>query len=199
MTISGLRNRIWEEYSMINHKPNSITRDDFTEDGLNLESVYKKIKQSIENGQCTKTDPINKLFPPRSKIRLDFYTKLKTLKLIDADFKYVYDIKIRTLINLLEKVVDVSSTKENSITKDDLNGEDWDLDSIHEKIKNLMKDPNFNKKSKIGKLEFEPANLRKVFYDYIKIFNSTKAKVTSGTTILSLKNNLEKHFKDNES
>jgi hypothetical protein len=109
---------------MINHKPNSITRDDLTEDGLNLESIYNKIKQSIEDGQCTKTDPIHKLFPPRSQIRLDFYTKLKTLNLIDANFKNTHGIKIRTLINLLEKVVDVPSTKENSITRDDLRDED---------------------------------------------------------------------------
>ena len=199
MTISGLRNRIWEEYSMINHKPNSITRDDLTEDGLNLESIYNKIKQSIEDGQCTKTDPIHKLFPPRSQIRIDFYTKLKTLNLIDANIKNTNNIKIRTLINLLEKVVDVPSTKDNSITRDDLRDEDWDLYSIHEKIKNLMEDPKFNKKSKIAKLEFEPASLRKEFYAYIKNFNFTKANPSSQTTILSLKNNLEKHFKDNES
>jgi hypothetical protein len=62
-----------------------------------------------------------------------------------------------------------------------------------------MEDPNFNKKSKIAKLEFEPASLRKEFYAYIKNFNFTKANPTSQTTIVSLKNNLEKHFKDNES
>lgn len=109
---------------MINHKPNSITRDDFTEDGLNLESIYNKIKQSIEDGQCTKTDPIHKLFPPKSQITLDFYTKLKTLNLIDANIKNTNNIKIRALINLLEKVVDVPSTKDNSITRDDLRDED---------------------------------------------------------------------------
>ena len=109
---------------MINHKPNSITRDDFTKDGLNLESIYNKIKQIIEDGQCKKTDPINKLFPPGSKIKLDFYTKLKTLNLIDANFKYTHNIKIRTLINLLEKVVDVPSTKDNSITREDLRDKD---------------------------------------------------------------------------
>lgn len=64
---------------------------------------------------------------------------------------------------------------------------------------NLMEDPTFNKKSRIAKLEFEPNCLRKEFYDYIKIFNLTKANPSSQTTILSLKNNLEKHFKDNES
>lgn len=108
----------------MNHKPNSITRDDFTEDGLNFESIYNKIKQSIEDGECKKADRINKLFPSGSQIRLDFYTKLKTLNVIDANFKSTFDIQIGTLINLLEKVVDVPSTKENSITRDDLRGED---------------------------------------------------------------------------
>lgn len=110
---------------MTNTKPNSITRDDFTEDGLNLESIYNKIKQSIEDGQCTKKDAINKLFPPRSHIRKDFYTKLKTLNLINIkNLKNIGTIKIQTFINSLEKVVDVPSTKDNSITREDLIGED---------------------------------------------------------------------------
>ena len=76
----------------------------------------------MRKASVKKTDPINKLFPPRSKIRLDFYTKLKTLNLIDAN-KNTNNIKLRTLISLLEKVVDVPSTKDNSITRGDLTDE----------------------------------------------------------------------------
>lgn len=173
MRISGLRNRIWVEYFIINHKPYSITRDDFTENGLDLESIYNNSKQYTEDGQCTKTDPIHRLFPPGSQIKLDFYTKLKTLNLIDANIKNAQSIQIWTLINLLEKVVDVPFTKDNSITREDIRDEDWDLYSIHEKIKNLMKDQNFNKKSRIAKLKFEPASLRKEFYAYVKNFHKS--------------------------
>lgn len=123
MTVSALKHRISEEFSMIHHTPNGITRDDFTKDGLKLENIYKKIKQSIEDGQCTKTDRIHKLFPPRSQIKKNFCNKLITLNLIDANTN-ISNIKVRTLISLLEKVVDVPSTKDNSITREDLRGED---------------------------------------------------------------------------
>ena len=61
-----------------------------------------------------------------------------------------------------------------------------------------MEDPNFDKKSRLSKLKFEPASLRKEFYAYIKNFNFTEANISTHTTIISLKNNLEKHLKDNE-
>lgn len=57
-----------------------------------------------------------------------------------------------------------------------------------------MRTNNFNKKSKIAKLEFEPDSLRKEFYAYIKTYSLTKQKIPSQTTILSLKNNLKKEL-----
>ena len=90
--------------------------------------------------------------------------------------------------------MDVPSTKNNSITREDLRGEDWDLHNIYEKITNVTRTNNFNKKSKIAKLELKPDILRKEFYSYIKDFELTKQKIPSQMTILSLKNNIKKEL-----
>lgn len=179
---------------MIHNKPNSITRDDFTENGLNLESIYKKIKQSVEDGEYTKTDFVGKLFPRGSQIMLDFYAKLKTLNLIGEN-KYAYQLKIRGLINILEKVVYVPS-KDNTITKEDIRA--GDLYSIHQKIINYMQDPDYKRNYRISKLELESVVVRREFYVYLKNLNMTKANPISQTTIMSLKNCLDKHFNNNE-
>ena len=57
-----------------------------------------------------------------------------------------------------------------------------------------MRTNNFKKKSKLGKLEFEPESLRKEFYTYIKIFNLTTQKIPSQTTLAALRNNLIKEL-----
>jgi len=94
--------------------------------------------------------------------------------------------------------IDLANTKSTTVTSEDFDGEDWDLHTIYEKINNLMENPNFDKKSRLSKLKFKPASLRKEFYAYIKKFNFTKANHSTHTRIISLNNNLEKHFKDNE-
>lgn len=125
LKITTLKNLMVERATMILHKPNTITWNDFTRNGLNLESIYNKIKQSLEDGLFEKRDTINKLFPPGSRIGKDFYTKLQTLNLTNlTDLKKVSNTRIQTLINSLEKVVYVPSTKNNSITREDLIGED---------------------------------------------------------------------------
>lgn len=179
---------------MIHNEPNRITSHDFTENGLNLESIHKKIKKCVDDGECTKTDLVGKLFPRGSQIMLDFYAKLKTLNLIGEN-KYAHQMTIRGLINILENVVDVPS-KDNSITKEDIRA--GDLYSIHQKIKHYMESPHFKRHYRLAKLELEPVSLRREFYAYLKNLNISKVNPISQTTILSLKNNLDKHFNNNE-
>jgi len=90
-----------------------------------LESIYNKIKLHLEDYPHAKRDTINKLFLPSSTIAKIFYTKLKTLNLTSkTDLSTIGGIRIQTLLNSLEKVVDVPSTSDNSITREDLIGED---------------------------------------------------------------------------
>jgi hypothetical protein len=124
LNISSLKNKIAERLFVL-HKPSNISWDDITSDGLNLESVYNKIKLHLENYPDAKRDSINKLFLPSSIIAKDFYTKLITLNLTSKTaLSAIGAIKIQTLLNSLEKVVDVTPTKDNSITREDLIGED---------------------------------------------------------------------------
>jgi hypothetical protein len=124
LTISSLRNKIAERLFGL-HIPSNISWDDFTRDGLNLESIYNKIKLHLENNPDAKRDTISTLFLPNSTIAKNFYAKLKTLNLTgQIDLSKIRCIKIQTLLNSLEKVVDVPSTKDNSITREDLIGED---------------------------------------------------------------------------
>ena len=124
LSISSLKNKIAERLFVL-HKPSNISWDDITSDGLNLESVYNKIKLYLENYPDAKKDSINKLFLPGSIIAKDFYTKLITLNLTSKTaLSDIGRIKIQTLLNSLEKVVDVTPTKDNSITREDLIGED---------------------------------------------------------------------------
>ena len=80
LNISSLKNKIAERLFVL-HKPSNISWGDITSDGLNLESVYNKIKLHLENYPDAKRDSINKLFLPSSIIAKDFYTKLITLNL----------------------------------------------------------------------------------------------------------------------
>lgn len=124
LTISSLRNKIAERLFDL-HIPSNISWDDFTRDGLNLESIYNKIKLHLENNPDAKRDTISTLFLPSSSIAKSFYTKLKTLNLTSqTDLSTIGGVRIQTLLNSLEKVIDVPSTKDNSITRNDLIGED---------------------------------------------------------------------------
>lgn len=195
LRISSLKNKIADKLFIISPKPYSISWDDFTSDGLKFESIYNKIKQGVEDGQYGKKDTINNLFKHQSNIAKIFYTKLRALQW--TYMKYVGQIattRIQNLLIWLEKEVDVPSTKDNSITKADLIGEDWDLHSIYEKIINVTKTKNFDNRPKLGKLVFEHPILRREFYSYIKCFELTQAKDISHTTILALKRNLEKEL-----
>lgn len=124
LNISSLKNKIAERLFVL-HKPSNISWDDITSDGLNLESVYNKIKLHLENYPDAKTDTINKLFLPSSIIAKEFYTKLITLNLTSKTaLSAIGKTRIQTLLSSLEKVVDVTPTKDNSITREDLIGED---------------------------------------------------------------------------
>nr|YP_010692867.1 hypothetical protein P1Q94_mgp30 [Periconia digitata]WCA44866.1 hypothetical protein [Periconia digitata] len=194
LTISSLRNKIAERLFLL-HKPTKISWDDFTSDGLNLESVYNKIKLHLVYYPNAKRDTINNLFLPSSTIAKFFYTKLNTLNLTSkTDLSTIGGIRIQTLVNSLEKVVNVPSTSDNSITREDLIGEDWDLHSIYEKITNVIRHKNFNRNSRISKLKFEPPILRKAFYNYIKVFQLTNVKDIGHTSIIFIQNRLKQEI-----
>jgi hypothetical protein len=124
LTISSLKNKIAERLFIL-HKPSNISWGDITNDGLNLESIYNKIKLHLENNPDAKRDSINNLFLPSSIIAKVFYTKLITLNLTSkTDLGAIGAINIQTFLYSLEKVVDSSPTKQNSITREDLIGED---------------------------------------------------------------------------
>jgi len=122
LTISSLRNKIADRLNILR---GPISWDDFTIDGLNLESLYNKIKLHLENNPNAKRDTISTLFLPSSLIAEIFYNKLITLNLTSqTNLRTIGGVRIQTLLNSLEKVVDVPSTKDNSITREDLIGED---------------------------------------------------------------------------
>ena len=122
LTISSLRNKIADRFNILD---GLITWGDFTNDGLNLESLYNKIKLHLENNPNAKRDTISTLFLPSSTITKYFYIKLKTLNLTSqTDLSTIGSVRIQTLLNSLKKVVDVPSTNDNSITREDLIGED---------------------------------------------------------------------------
>ena len=163
------------------------------------ESIYNKIKLHLEDYPHAKRDTINKLFLPSSTIAKIFYTKLKTLNLTSkTDLSTIGGIRIQTLLNSLEKVVDVPSTSDNSITREDLIGEDLNLHSIYEKITNVIRAKNFNSNSRISKLKFEPPPpspiLRKEFYNYIKVFELTNVKYIGHTSIIFIQNRLKQEI-----
>ena len=194
LTISSLKSKIGNILN-ISHRPYYISWDDFTNDGLNLESIYNKIKLHLENNPNANKDRINSLFLPNSTIAKTFYTKLKILNLTThTSLSTIGCTRIITLLNSLEKVVDVPSTKYNSITREDLIGEDFDLHSIYEKITDAIRDNNFNRESRISMLEFEPPILRKEFYNYIKVFELTNVKSVSRTGIIYLQQRLKQEI-----
>jgi hypothetical protein len=194
-TISSLKNNIGERLFANIPQQHFITWDDFTNDGLEIETIYNKIKQNVKEGLYDKKDRINNLFNYQSDIANTFYTRLQTLNLTNVrDFSKIPYSRIQPLLNSLEKAMDVPFPKDNSITRDDLIGEDWDLHSIYEKIINVTRDKNFDKRDKIGKLVFEPPIIRKEFYSYIKCFELTKEKQVSNTKIWNLKHSLEKEL-----
>lgn len=144
-----------------------------------MENIYNKIKQSIEDGEFKKRDRISKLFPPSSPISKMFYTRLHTLNLTNSiDLQEVDSIRLQTLLNSLENIVDAPIIQENSITREDLRGEEFDLYSIYIKILNVTKTNNFNDKHRLGRLQFESSTLRKQFYTYIKTFELTNKKIS---------------------
>ena len=193
LTISSLRNKIADRLN-ISHGP--ISWDDFTSDGLNLESLYNKIKLHLENNPNAKWETISTLFLPSSTIAKSFYVKLINLNLTSqTNLSTISGVRLKTLLNSLEKVVDVPSTKDNSITREDLIGEDWDFHSIYEKITNVIRTTkNFNKLSTLSKLEFEPPILRREFYNYIKVFQLTNVKTVSKTRIIFLQERLKQEI-----
>ena len=192
LTISSLRNKIADRLNILR---GPISWDDFTIDGLNLESLYNKIKLHLENNPNAKRDTISTLFLPSSLIAEIFYNKLITLNLTSqTNLRTIGGVRIQTLLNSLEKVVDVPSTKDNSITREDLIGEDWDLHSIYEKITKVIRTNNFNRQSTLSKLEFEPPTLRKELYNYIKVFELTNVKSVSKTRIIFLQERLKQEI-----
>ena len=99
--------------------------------------------------------------------------------------KHVLNSNIKTLLNNLEKLIDINPSNTTSITKSDLLEEGLDYKSVYGKISSLIKDSNNNivSNDRFSKLKFEPESLRSEFYRIVKDLNLTNYKVTSRTKI----------------
>lgn len=93
---------------------------------------------------------INRLFPVYSRLSRDFFARVRDLKL--TNHKDTGSTSVQTIIDSLERVLFPSIIGPNTITSMDLVEEKWDLNSIYEKITNVINKSDFKRTSRLGGL-----------------------------------------------